>query len=887
MTAAPRRGVRKEKSLDLDDLIGGHGPNKSTPNGMYDNDDSDKKSLSQFQDDLGPGDMSDSASVSSVSSTRSHSRRGSRSRAVVDRTRKRSKDNFSTLNKSVESGLFSYMDKEGGSDEEDEKLLFGDAAKNEGPAIAAIKKDVAMDRKKLRERMRRERSGEDSPKPEKEKISKKGSKKERPADTEEQIAERERLAEKEERRAKRRLRKEKEETEETEEVEPVEKEKKSSKRRSNEKEKKKKEESEPTEPPKRPEAVVPVAAPYRSKTQKKFEKEQALLAEEKKKRPEIVVPVAAPYRSKTEKKFDKEQALLAEEKKKRPEMVVPVAAPYRSKTEKKKEKETEQAIPEKRPEMVVPIAMPYRSKTQKKLDKEKEKEQAIPEKRPEMVVPTAMPYRSKTQKKLDKEKELAMAAPDSPKTEKKKLKEKKRAKKDADSSAMDETRRHENLSPVKVKRDLPPVTKQSRSELSATLSPSVSAVKTVKRTRSPKVDEEKSEKPLQKHLLRRPSLKGDQSPRSLTEAENGWAEEASRASTQQSGTTDDSDDNVSDDGTVLQFDPSQADSVYRVAQIKREDSVYNIKNKDGTVVTGHISKINDSLSSESEDEDSSLESSSSEEEEEEEEDDDDASNTLSPLSGEESSDDEDDSPVEEVSPPSGDETDVPAPSGGEEEIDHKPSRARKVPGRSKSSDGGELPSRWKAPDRSQSYAIPVSSDHSKKKKKKVRKQAVVPLDGPSDSEGDSPQKPRRRLKKKEIDIDPPSIGDEEENPSEPAPLSRKATMKASRQEPTSPGSLAASQITANYNKPPKATDAGDEGEKTDSEKPNKRMSVGMKMGRFFGRRNSTATDADESDDGGSISGSVHGGVFGRGAKKKHLLLGDSDSSFDSGGGMPF
>jgi hypothetical protein len=858
--------------------------NKSTPNGLYDNNDSDHKPISQFQDDLGPGDMSDSASVSSVSSTRSHSRRGSRSRAVVDRTRKRSKDSFSTLNKSVESGLFSYLDKEDGSDEEDKNLLFGDAAKNgqERPAIAAVKKDVSVDRKKLRERMRRERSGVDSP----EKSSKKDSKKERHADAEQS-------AEKEEGRAKRRLRKEKEKSEETEEVEPVEKDKKSSKRRSNEKEKKKKEDSEPTEPPKRPEQIIPVAAPYRSRTQKKFDKEQAILAEEKKKRPEPVIPVAAPYRSKTEKKKEKEA-----------EQVIPTAMPYRSKTEKKKAKEAEQAIPEKRPEMVVPTAMPYRSKTQKK--KDKEKEQAIPEKRPEMVVPTAMPYRSKTQKKKDKEKdkELAMAAPDSPKTEKRKLKEKMRAKKAADS-AMDETRRHENLSssPVKAKRDLPPVTKLSRAELS----PSVPAVKAVKRTGSrtdvhdeeEEKKEEKAERPLQKLLLRRPSLKGEQSPRSLTEAENSWAEEVSRASTHQSGTTDDSDDDVSDDGTVLQFDPSQADSVSRVAQIKREDSVYNIKNKDGTVVTGHISKINDSLSSESEDDDSSLESSSSEDEEEDE--DDDTSNTMSPLSGEGSSDDEDDSSVEEVSPPSGDEGDdgpmsARPPSGGEEEIDQKPSRVRKVPGRSKTTDGEEFSPQRISPVRSQSCAILVSDhklgkDDSKasKKKKKVRKQAVVPLDGPSDSEGDSPQKPRRRLKKKGIEIDPPSIGDEEEYPTKPAPLSRKPTMKASREEPLSPEDLAAIQIAASYNKPPKVTDAGDEGEMTDSDKPHKRMSVSMKIGRYFGRRNSTvnATDAEESDDGGSISGSVHGGVFGRGSKKKHLLLGDSDSSSDGGGGAPF
>jgi hypothetical protein len=537
MTAAPRRGVRREKSLDLDDVFGGGpltmGNNKSTPNGIYDNNDSGNKPISQFQDDLGPGDMSDSASVSSVSSTRSHSRRGSRSRAVVDRTRKRSKDSFSTLNQSLESGLFSYLDKEGGSDEEDENLLFGDAAKNEQerPTTAAIKKDVAMDRKRFRERMRRERSGADSHQrdrdAEKEKSNKQDSEKERHADTEEQ-----RLSEKEERRAKRRLRK-------------------------------KKEDSESTEPPKRPEQVVPVAAPYRYKTQKKFEKEQAILAEERKKRPEPVIPVPAPYRSKTEKKREKEA-----------EQVIPTAIPYRSKSEKKKDKEAKQAIPEKRPEMVVPTAMPYRSKTEKK--KDKEAKQAIPEKRPEMVVPTAMPYRSKTEKKnyKEKEKELAMAAPDSPKTEQKKLKEKKRAKK-ADS-AIDETRRHDNssLSPVKAKRDLPPVTKQSRSELSATLSPSVPALKTVKRTLSPKVDVEKAENPLQKLLLRRPSLKGDQSPSSLTEAESAWAEEASRASTQQSGTTDVSDDNDSDDGVVLQFDPSQADGVYHVAQIKRD--VYHV-----------------------------------------------------------------------------------------------------------------------------------------------------------------------------------------------------------------------------------------------------------------------------------------------------------------------
>jgi hypothetical protein len=479
--------------------------------------------------------------------------------------------------------------------------------------------------------------------------------------------------------------------------------------------------------------------------------------------------------------------------------------------------------------------------------------------------------------------------------------------------------------------------------------------------------EEKSPRPLG-ILLRRPSLnslKGEQSPRSLTEAENSWADEASRASTYQSGCTEDSDDD-SDDNTVLQFDPTQSDNVSRVRQVQKEDSTYNIKNGDGKCITGHITELDDPLSEAhlasqpkqdtpvfdllGSDPNFGFDADSF----------DPPADGMMPLGGEE--EEEDDEEEEEssgggfgidapsggeeayaprsVSPPSGDEEEeengptssgngnadtwndsfVQAPSGDEEEVDFPPqsftppqtfappepkaTRVRRIPGRSKSFD---------ACDKNFENAEDKASRLQTKRVRRKRPDAnfaghssagdlnAPSLDAPSDSELDSPQKPRRRLKKKGPNLNPPLNGDE------PAisQIKRKPTMKPKRPDgpdsqplgPASPGDLSQGLSAANFNAPPKVTtdDKGGEGG-TDvelspgQEKIPKRISMGSAIGRYFGRgasrRNSgNPTDGEESD-GGSLCSSVHGrGRRGRGAKK-HLLLGDSDSSLDSGG-APF
>jgi hypothetical protein len=846
--------------MDLDDVFGGFGlppemaVNQSAPDGGDDSD-SDAKSISHApREELSAADMSDSGQ--SVSSTRSHSNRGHRKRVVVDRSRTRSKDSLSALNKSVESGLFSYKD--GDSDEEDENLLFGEGEKAERPkvkssskssdrpTIAAAKEKQALDRTKLHDRMRRERSGAVSPKRDSEKEhnadTKKESSKKRSKDSE-----KERSTHRSDSHGSRKEEKERSKHK-SEHGEHAEKERSSGKRRNKDKERStkrndshgsRKEETEPTEP------ALPTPQPYRSKTEKK--------------------PKEQPY-----------------------EPACPTPQPYRSKTQKKKKEQLE-----------------------------------------EPADPTPQPYRSKTERKASKEK--------------------KASSKKVASGALDETMRHDNLSlsPVKPAKQLKsakaPPSPSSPAPRSPTRKASVRSPG--KRSQSRKVDhaeeeEKKEEKPRKKLVLRRPSLKGEQSPRSLTEAEENWAEEASRASTHQSGaTTDDDDDDVSDDGTVLQFDPTQSDNVYRVKQIQREDSIYNIKNVDGKVVTGHIGEINDSLSKEQKQDvpifnalgnDDDHSSSQSEDD-------------LVPSAGEESDSEslsshaeDEDAPnsgpmhaqdnwhesfvlapsgeEEELSDPSGnesvDESVLNAPSGGEEEsetimpLEPKALRERRAPGRCKSEMLQPFPPsdqkapRRKAPGRAKSSDF-GSELHkaSDSKKKKVRRKQVgdnVDLEGPSDSELDSPQKPRRRLKKKGGNIDPPSLGDEHEDPSEPANLNRRAVMQPKKnsepddqpQEDTDSETLASVLTTTNFSEPPKVTtDTGFE----DEGKQPKRMSMGMAIGRYFGRssrRNSAETDAEESDGGGSIGGSVHGGVFGRG-KKKHMLLGDDDSFSSGDGATPF
>jgi hypothetical protein len=853
MSATARRGIRKEKSLDLDDVFGGFGlppeMNKSTPDGGDDSD-SDAKSIShapreQFTPDLSAGDMSDSGR--SVSSTRSHSKRGHRKRVVVDRSRTRSKDSLSALNKSVESGLFSYKD--GDSDEEDENLLLGDSEKaerpkvksssksSERPTIAAAKEKQALERAKLRDRMRRERS------------PKRDSEKEHNADTKKESSKKRRSNEKE-RSTKRSdshgSRKEEKErsTHKTEHGEHTEKERSSGKRRSKDKERSthssRKEESEPTEP------ALPTPQPYRSKTEKK--------------------PKEQPY-----------------------EPACPTPQPYRSKTQKKKKEPPE--------EPALPTPQPYRSKTEKKSKKQPQE--------------PALQTRGRAEEKETSSKKVA-------------------------SSALDETMRHDNLSLSPMK----PTKQLKKAPLSPTSPAHKSPTRKVKRTQSRKVDhaeeeEKKEEKPRKKLVLRRPSLKGEQSPRSLTEAEESWAEEASRASTHQSGATTDDDDDVSDDGTVLQFDPTQSDNVYRVKQIQREDSIYNIKNVDGKVVTGHIGEINDSLSNEPKQDvpvfnalgnDDDLSSSQSEAQ-------DDVS-SPSDSESESSYDEDEDAPIggpmqlqdnwhesfvlapsggeEELSDPSGDETVLMAPSGGEEEEESEtitplepkaPPRERRAPGRSKSEILQPFPPsdqkapRRKAPGRCKSSdfggELLKASDPKKKKVRRKQVGDIADLDGPSDSELDSPQKPRRRLKKKGGNIDPPSLGAEHEDPSDLGNLNRRAVMKPKRNsgpdgqphDDTSPETLASGLTAANLGEHSKATSDTATEDEGDSKQQNKRMSMGMAIGRYFGRssrRNSAQTDAEESDDGGSIGGSVHGGVFGR-KKNKHMLLGDDDSSFSSGG----
>jgi hypothetical protein len=55
----------------------------------------------------------------------------------------------------------------------------------------------------------------------------------------------------------------------------------------------------------------------------------------------------------------------------------------------------------------------------------------------------------------------------------------------------------------------------------------------------------------------------------------------------------DVDNDATDDGTVLQFDPTQSNNVYRVQQVSNAGSSYQVKNSDGTCSTVQIAEIVD------------------------------------------------------------------------------------------------------------------------------------------------------------------------------------------------------------------------------------------------------------------------------------------------------
>lgn len=92
--------------------------------------------------------------------------------------------------------------------------------------------------------------------------------------------------------------------------------------------------------------------------------------------------------------------------------------------------------------------------------------------------------------------------------------------------------------------------------------------------------------------LRAPSLeKLDADVQSTHSQSEARLETASRTSR---NVTDDSEsEDASEDGTVLQFDPTQNDNVYRVRQVTTDHSNFRIKNADGTSTEGQIAEIVD------------------------------------------------------------------------------------------------------------------------------------------------------------------------------------------------------------------------------------------------------------------------------------------------------
>ncbi|EEC44043.1 predicted protein [Phaeodactylum tricornutum CCAP 1055/1] len=107
--------------------------------------------------------------------------------------------------------------------------------------------------------------------------------------------------------------------------------------------------------------------------------------------------------------------------------------------------------------------------------------------------------------------------------------------------------------------------------------------------------------------LKAPSLKDlsldEQSPRSLTEAEGAWLENASKGDNSMKQKSQASSEYESEEestagrnsnGSVLQFDPSQSDNVYRVKQVTRMDSGLQI-GENGQSVDVSIAQLCDPL----------------------------------------------------------------------------------------------------------------------------------------------------------------------------------------------------------------------------------------------------------------------------------------------------
>jgi hypothetical protein len=375
--------------------------------------------------------------------------------------------------------------------------------------------------------------------------------------------------------------------------------------------------------------------------------------------------------------------------------------------------------------------------------------------------------------------------------------------------------------------------------------------------------------------------------------------------------TDDSD--IEDKGTVMQFDPTQSDNVYRVKQVASEDSTFSVKNKDGTTTSCLIAEFDDPLSTAQlanqnkkdapmfdllgSDTDAGLDS---------------PKDIKVPALPDVLSDEEQENPNWAASDTAVNSSFVRAPSvsgdedavddeekqsdsDSEDEDDNPRSRFQTVTrSKNKSLDGRFPPvtrGRAKSFDtdvlmfdgpvgKVQNQTFDEDFDSAKfeagaqaqggkrEMRKKVRRKKLTAakgfhksisdnLDPPSDSEVESPRKPRRRLKKT---VGPDEIG--EGLPTEQLPVAEPLSPENGKDTATEHDMLSPSR------------------------KHGKRGSLGMAIGRYFGggrSRRSIATgdaggDMSESECSTASSGSR---MFGRGGNKKHLLLGDSCSSMES------
>jgi hypothetical protein len=95
-------------------------------------------------------------------------------------------------------------------------------------------------------------------------------------------------------------------------------------------------------------------------------------------------------------------------------------------------------------------------------------------------------------------------------------------------------------------------------------------------------------------LKPRTPLQGDLKPAPKT-TESPSSNESSSSGGEGSNNSYDDDDSNSDDGTVLQFDPTQSNNVYRVQQVSNAGSSYQVKNVDGTCSTVQIAEIVDRM----------------------------------------------------------------------------------------------------------------------------------------------------------------------------------------------------------------------------------------------------------------------------------------------------